>query len=123
MAKAKKPTKKELDKIQGFVNDATKQALEEQKEGIHKDTMRMFELLNKLDQFLDKLVQEEKVDPVTITEMLMIKARHTAFCHTEDTDPSRTCVWLINIILFNANAVFGVSKAHLLAQKEKGSQG
>ena len=51
--------------------------------------------------------------------MLMIKARHNAFVYSTDTDPSKILVWLIHVVLFNAEQLFAVTKVHLLAQAEE----
>lgn len=117
-----KPTKKELDAIQNGVNKAGQQAVKEMKEGVPEAAVKMAARLDKLDAFLDGLIKEEGaniLDPQTLTEMLMIKARHNAFVHCADTNPNGVLVWLMNIVLFNSDAVFGATKAHLLAQAEE----
>ena len=117
-----KPSKKELDAIQSGVNKAGQQAVKEMHEGVPESAVKMAARLDKLDAFLDELIKEEGtevLDPPTLTEMLMIKARHNAFVHCAETNPNAVLVWLMNIVLFNADAVFGATKAHLLAQAEE----
>ena len=116
----KKPTKKELENIEKGVKKAGIEAMRELCEGVTPEVKKLAERLDKLDVFLKKMVTEDKeLDPPSLTELLMVKARIVAFQNTEDTNPNNILVWLINIILFNADQVFSVLKAHLLDEQKK----
>lgn len=119
---AKKPTKKDLEALEKGLSKAGMQAMKESVEGIPPEARKLAKRLDKLDAFIAKLVKEEgkeNIDAQAITEMLMVKARHNAFVHTDDTNPNAVLLWLINIVLFNADAVFAATKSHLLAQEQK----
>ena len=116
----KKPPKKELENIEKGVKKAGIEAMKELYEGVTPEIKKLAERLDKLDIFLKKMITEdEELDPPSLTELLMVKARIVAFQNTEDTNPNNILVWLINIILFNADQVFSVLKAHLLDEQKK----
>ena len=116
-----KPSKEDLKNIQDGVNSAGHQAIQEsQSEEMKKNAQIMMNRLNKLDEFCSQMIKEDKtLTPQALVELLMVKARHRAFVHTEETDPSKVLVWLVELVLYNANAIFAVTKAHLLAQKDE----
>lgn len=113
-----KPTKEDLKNIQDGVNSAGHQAMiEARSEELQKNAQIMADRLNKLDEFCAKMMKDDKsLTPQAMIELLMVKARHRAFIHTEETDPSKILVWLIELVLFNANSIFAVTKSHLIAE-------
>ncbi len=117
---AKKAVEKDLEKIQDGLNKAGQQAIvEAQTPELKKAAEIMAKRLGKIDKFVEQLIKEEGADnlsPQSVTELLMIKARHNAFIHCAETDASRVLIWLIEIVLFNADAIFAVTKAHLVAK-------
>lgn len=119
--KQKKPSKQDLKQIQEGLNAAGQQALETaQSPEMQKASEIMARRLGKIDKFIDQLVKEEgqeNLSPQQVTELLMIKARHHAFIHCAEPSPEKVLVWLIELILFSANAIFSVTKAHLVAEK------
>jgi hypothetical protein len=113
-----KPTPEQLEAISKGLTKAGIQAVKEMNEGVPEAARKMAARLELLDDFIEKLKKSEPtIDPQDVVEMLMIKARHTAFIHCADADPNRVIVWLIQIVLHNADAVFGVTKAHLVAEE------
>ena len=119
----KKPNKDQKEKLQKGLNEAGQKAISE---AINPELKAQAEImarrLNKIDEFVESLKETEaedgnEISPKEITEVLMLKARHNAFVHTADADNSRVLLWLIELVLFNADAIFSVTKAHLLAQK------
>lgn len=118
--KSKKPTKEDLKNIQEGVNSAGHQAMtQELSPEMKAKSQLMANRLNKIDEFCAQMMKEDPtLHPSEMIELLMVKARHRAFIHSEETDPSKILVWLIELVLFNANAIFAVTKAHLIAEKE-----
>lgn len=118
----KMPNHKDLEKIQQGINKAGNQAIKEsQSPELKKASEIMARRLEKIDKFVSDLVKEEGADnlsPQQVTEILMIKARHNAFIHCAENDPSKVLLWLIEMVLFNADAIFAVTKAHLVAQND-----
>lgn len=114
------PTQEEKDAIQEGLNKAGQKAVNEmQNPELKKAAELMSKRLGKIDAFIDNLIKEEGSDnlsPQQVTELLMIKARHNAFVHTADLNCYRVVTWLIEMVMFNADAVFAVTKAHLVAQ-------
>lgn len=121
--KGKKPPKKELEAIQEGLNKAGEQAIKEaQSPELKSAAELMAKRLGKIDKFVEQLIKEEGADnlsPQSVTELLMIKARHNSFVHCAETEPASVLIWLIQIVLFNADAIFAVTKAHLVAQNEE----
>lgn len=119
--KATEPPKEDLEKIQKGINEAGKQAMEQGVDQIHPEARIMSKRLDKIDNFIKQMIAEEGSDnlsPQEISQLLIIKARHNAFVYSTDTDNAKILLWLIEMVLFNADAIFAVTKAHLLAQNE-----
>lgn len=88
---------------------------------IHPEAEAMSRRLGKLDTFINELVKEEgsqNLSAQQVTELLMIKARHNAFIHTNENDPSRILLWLIELVLYNSDAIFAITKQHQLDQNK-----
>lgn len=115
------PTESEKELIQEGLNQAgTKIVQEHQDPFLKLQAETMARRLGKVDAFIDKLILEEGSDnlsPESIIQLLISKARHKAFVHTSDTYNSRVLVWLIEMILCEADAVFAITKAHLVAEQ------
>ena len=118
MPKPKKATQEK--KIQEGVNRMGKKAVREVKDGIPEETKQLAARLDKLDGFINALVNESKgaIQPKEVVEMLMLKARHTAFAFSAEATPEPVLGWMTGLLYFNAFDVFAVTKSHVLADKE-----
>lgn len=118
--KLEQPTETEKEIIQEGINQAGNKFVQENQDPLLKlQAETMARRLGKVDAFIDKLILEEGSDnlsPEKIIQLLISKARHKAFVHTSDTYNSRVLVWLIEMILSEADAVFAITKAHLVAE-------
>lgn len=118
MPKAKNATKEQKKKIQEGVRKVVKEA----NGGIPEEAKKLAARLDKLDGFINALVNEAKgsIQPKEIVEMLILKARHTAFAFSAEATPEPVLGWMTALLYFNAIDVFAVTKSHLLADKEDG---
>lgn len=119
IAPEKIPTEEDKKNIQEGINQAGQNAIvQAQNEEMKRQAEIMARRLGKLDEFIEKLKMEEGTEnlpPHQIVEILVLKARHKAFVHTAETDPSKVLLWLLELVMFNAHAVFAVTKSHLIA--------
>ena len=122
MPKTKKATQEQKKKIQEGVNRMGRKAIKEAKDGIPEEAKQLAARLDKLDGFINALVNESKgvIQPKEVVEMLMIKARHTAFAFAAEATPEPVLGWMTGLLYFNAFDVFAVTKSHVLADKEDG---
>jgi hypothetical protein len=122
MPKPKKATKEQKKKIQEGVNRTGRNAVKEANGGISEEAKKLAACLDKLDGFINALVNEGKgaIQPKEVVEMLIIKARHTAFAFSAEATPEPVLGWMTALLYFNAIDVFAVTKSHLLADKEDG---
>jgi pantoate kinase len=120
MPKPKKATVEQKKKIQEGVNRMGKKAVKEMKEGMPPEAVKLAERLNKLDAFINEMVNESKgqMQPKEIVEMLMVKARHTGFAYSAEATPEPVLGWMTGLLYYNAFDVFAVTKSHVLADKE-----
>lgn len=90
-------------------------------DNISPEVFKMVKRLDRLDDFIQEMRNDEFGDFSTINavEMMITKARHIAFQYCNDSDPYRSIGILIKMITFCAEETFAVTKAQTKADDEK----